>query len=209
MTPQALVDAGLDTQGLLKLLYGDVDGYGLSNAGRERMGVTGEDFVYGEVTPEVIWDLLKTVNVQPGETFYDLGSGTGKGVLFASLLSDLGKSVGIELLRELHDSANIAFTRYRERILPHLPEKHWQEIEYRCADMLEQDIADADIVFAHCTCWSPRLMDGITEKFARLRPGARVITVSKELQSPHYRSQGSMICQMAWGTATAYFWERM
>lgn len=209
MTPQALLDAGLDTGSLLKALYGDVDGYGLSSTGRERMGVSGEDFVYGEVTPEVIWDLLRTVNAQPGETFYDLGSGTGKGVLFASLLSDLGRSCGIELLPELHGAADLAHERYREQILPHLPEKHWQQVEFRCGDMLQEDFSDADIIFAHCTCWSPRLMDGITEKFGHLRPGARVITVSKDLQSPHYSYQGSLICQMAWGTATAYFWQRM
>lgn len=209
MTPQALVDAGLDTKKLMDVLYGDIDGYGLSNKGREHLGVAGEDFVYGEVTPEVVWDLLRSVRAEPGETFYDLGSGTGKGVLFASLLSDLGRSIGIELLPDLHDAAMSVCARYNDRILPYLPEKHWQKMEYRCNDMLQEDFSDADIVFAHCTCWSPRLMDGVTAKCNQLRPGARVITVSKELHSPHYAGLGSMICQMAWGTATAYFWKRM
>ena len=209
MTPQALVDAGLELPQLLQILYGDVDGYGLSNQGRERAGVHMESMTYGEVTPDVMMELMQTANAQPGQVFYDLGSGTGKPALFASMLTDLGKCVGIELLPELNDAAQMVLQRYQDQILPYLPQKHWQQIEYRCADMMEQDISDADIVFTHCTCFAPMLMDAIRAKCEQLKVGAIVITISKELGSPLFAHADTRVVQMAWGTATAYFWKKI
>ena len=69
--------------------------------------------------------------------------------------------------------------------------------------MLEVDFSDADIIFTHCTCFSPELMDGITARFNQLKAGARVITVSKGLTSPLFVPIATQTTQMAWGTATA------
>ncbi len=210
MTPQVLQDAGLTTAQVLDILYGDVDGYGLSTKGRERIQNYGEDFTYGEVTPEVMWNVMHAVGAQPGEVFYDLGSGTGKGVLFSGLLFDFAKCVGIEYLHELNESAKTAHARYQGYVLPLLPpEKSGQEMNFICGDMREQDISDADIVFTHCTCFSPALMDGMRAKLEGLKIGARVITVSRELGSPHYTYLGMIPVQMAWGAATAYLYQRM
>ncbi len=209
MTPQALLDAGLDLPQLQDILYADVDGYGLSTKGRERIANFGEDFTYGEVTPQVMWDMLHTANAQPGEVFYDLGSGTGKGVLFAGLLFDFVKCTGIEYLKELNDSAEMALARYQGYVLPLLPaHKSAPEMSFICGDMREQDISDADIVFTHCTCFSPTLMEGLRTKVDGLKSGARVITISRELGSPNYVYQGMLPVQMAWGSATAYMYQR-
>lgn len=209
MTPQALLDAGLDLPQLLDILYGDVDGYGLSTKGRERIQNFGEDFTYGEVTPQVMWDMLHQARAEPGEVFYDLGAGTGKAVLFAGLLFDFARCTGIEYLQELCDSATTALARYQGYILPILPpEKCVPQMRFICADMREQDIADGDVIFAHCTCFSPALMEGLRDRVSPLKSGSRVITVSRELGHPDYVYQGMLPVQMAWGSATAYFYRK-
>lgn len=210
MTPATLAAVGIDSAALQSMLYGDIDGYSLSSRGRERAGIHSENMTYGEVTPEVMASIMDAVHAKQGEAFYDLGAGTGKGVLYAAIMSDVAKAVGVELLPELHGASQLAHQRYKDLVLPKLPaEKKAQHVEFVCGDMLVVDFADADIVFTHCTCFSPVLMDGITAKFNQLKKGARVITVSKGISSPYYTATGSMTVQMAWGTATAYFYEKV
>jgi SAM-dependent methyltransferase len=210
MTPAILAQSGLDTAALQSMLYGDIDGYALSSRGRERAGIHSENMTYGEVTPEVMELLMTAANAKPGESFYDLGAGTGKGVLYSALMSDLGRCTGIELLPELHEASKLAQSRYMEHLLPKLPDhKKAQQIDFLCGDMLQIDFSDADIIFTHCTCFSAPLMDAITEKFNKLKKGARVITVSKGLTSPYYAATVTNTVQMAWGTATAYMYEKV
>lgn len=209
MTPQSLADAGIDMAQIMQLLYGDCDGYGLSTKGRDRTANHTEDFVYGEVTPEVMWQLLQASEAKAGENFYDLGSGTGKPPLLAAIMSDLGKCVGIELFDELHSAAQLALARYRTNILPHVPHKAAQHIEYRCNDFRSEDWSDGDIVFSHCTCFSPALMEAFVAQVNKLKSGARVMTVSKELPSPDVILLQVVPVQMAWGGATVYVYKRM
>ncbi len=205
MTPATLQQAGLDTQKVQQMLYGDIDGYSLSKRGREKVANFSENMTYGEVTPEVMEQLMTAVDAAPGEVFYDLGAGTGKAVIYAALMSDLQKSTGIELLEELHAASQLAASRYRDQVLPLLPDaKHQQSLAFVRGDMLATDFSDANIVFIHCTCFSMSLMDPLTEKFNQLKSGTRVITVSKGLHSPCYTPICTQECPMAWGSATAY-----
>ncbi len=199
----------MTTQDLQTLLYDGIDGYALSSAGRERYASYSENFTYGEVTPEVTANMLSAANAQPGEVFYDLGAGTGKGVLYAAFMSDLGKCVGIELIDELHGAAQNALARYNAEVRPVLPaHKQDQDIRFICGDMLAHDFSDGDIVFMHCTCFSPDLMQQITRLCEGLKAGSRVITVSKGLESPHFQLVLTQPCQMAWGSATLYYYQR-
>src|SRR5437867_2140564 len=100
MPSATLLRSGIDVATLQGMLYGDIDGYSLSSRGRERTGNHGENMTYGEVTPEVMDQLMTMAAAKPDETFYDLGAGTGKGVLYSALMSDLGRCTGIELLQE-------------------------------------------------------------------------------------------------------------
>jgi len=76
--------------------------------------------------------------------------------------------------------------------------------------MRDVDFGDADIVYTHCTCFSPVLMDAVTRRCERLKSGARVITVSKGLaESPAFTLRTMQPCQMAWGCATLYFYDRV
>jgi len=54
---------------------------------------------YGEIDFESFYEILKLTNPSKGEIMYDIGSGTGKAVIMASLFFPLSKVVGIEILK--------------------------------------------------------------------------------------------------------------
>ncbi len=202
--------APITAQHLLEALYSDVQGYALSAAGRSRIARESDPaFTYGEITPESIEFMLQQVQAKPGEVFYDLGSGTGKAVIFASFLGSFSKAVGIEFVDELCASAQKTLERYNAEVKPLLPlEKQMQTIEFRNADMFSQDISDADVIFTHCTCFDDDMMNRISKMCEGLKSGARVITVTKGLTSPEFISLGTFPFRLAWGDATLCFYQR-
>jgi SAM-dependent methyltransferase len=100
-------------------IYRDMEGYSISNAGRETLdSEVAQTLIYGEtplselakiLTNEALKSRLRTSKV-----FCDLGSGTGKVVIGAAmLLPQLEKIVGIELVGTLHSASNLARERLR------------------------------------------------------------------------------------------------
>jgi SAM-dependent methyltransferase len=187
-------------------LFTDVSGYTLSSSGKAAIGREADPaLTYGECTPEAVEHILTVTGARPGEVFYDLGSGTGKMVVYAAFLVPLKKSVGIELLPELHEAAQMVGQRYREEIQPKLSdERRETALEYRLGDIFEEDIQDADIVVSHCcTCFDDALMQRLSDSLESLKPGTRIVTITRGLSSPSFELVGTSMCQMGWGQATA------
>src|SRR5262249_23666724 len=151
-------------------LYKDVNGYGLSF--NDRTGPLEEEksFIYGEVLLESLLRMLDPLNPQPGEKFYDLGSGTGKFLMSAHLLYPFGKCLGVEFLPSLHAEAQRILDRYNTEIRPALPEPRG-EVEFRHGDMRDVDLTDVDIIYMHATCFSEDLQNTLRDKFQSCKPG--------------------------------------
>lgn len=201
MTFSALQDA----------LFSDVFGYSLSASGKAVIGREADPaLTYGECTPEAVEHILSVTKAKPGETFYDLGSGTGKMVVFAAFFMPLKKSVGVELIPELHEAAQMVGRRYMEEIQPQLSDGHRAtRLEYRLGDIFEADLSDADIVASHCcTCFDDALMQKLSDKQETCKPGARIVTITRGLSSPAFEPIGVTPCQMGWGQATANAYRR-
>ncbi len=200
----------ITAQHILDTLYGDVQGYSLSSQGRTRIAREADPaFTYGEVTPEAIEYIVTQVQPKEHEVFYDLGAGTGKGVVFASFFGPFSRSIGIELLPELWAAASDTATRYELEVKPQLPpHKHGQQIEFRNGDIFVQDISDADVVFSHCTCFDDELMGKLSDQCRTLKSGARIVTVTKGLVGPEFIALGTTPFRMAWGDATICFYQR-
>ncbi len=197
----------MDLSFLEQTLYKDIDGYGLSSAGRLELGRADDPaLTYGEVTPASVLRMLTKVDAKPGETFYDLGSGTGKAVLYSAIIGGMGKAVGIELVRDLYEAAETVRERYNVEVRPQIEMP--STIEFRHGDMFDHDLSDADIVFSHCTCFDDALMQRLAQKLEELRPGARVITVTKNVPSVAFETIGSELLSLGWGDATMYYQRR-
>lgn len=187
-------------------LFSDVAGYSLSASGKAVIGREADPaLTYGECTPEAVEHMLSVAGAKPGETFYDLGSGTGKMVVFAAFFMPLKKSVGVELIPELHEAAQMVGRRYMEEIQPQLPDcRRATRLEYRLGDIFDADISDADIIASHCcTCFDDSLMQKLSDKLETCKPGARIVTITRGLSSPAFDPISVTPCQMSWGQATA------
>lgn len=188
----------MTTDALLKLfdeLYEDVGGYKVSLEGRRKLGFHDSAFTYGEVEPEEFIQIINKASPRTGEIFYDLGSGTGKAVILASMFFDFARAIGIEYVHGLHYTALEVLKKYRQAAGKN-------NVEFIQRDFLEHSFSDADIVFAHATCFHEGMMQLLSSKLESLKKGARVITVSKSVDSPLFTLIANRDYQFTWGKAT-------
>ncbi len=117
---------------------------------------------------ERIRKALELANLQPGEQFYDLGSGHGRAVIMAA--RDFGaQAVGIEI-----GPVQCAISR-----LNAIWSGVSSHVRIKAGNFYRTDLSNADVIFAYLTSkYAIRLQ----EKFEReLKSGARVVTVSFDL----------------------------
>ena len=201
----------MTTSALQDQLFADVAGYSLSALGK--IAIDREDdpaLTYGECTPETVEQILSLTGAGEGDVLCDLGSGTGKLVIYAAFLAPLKKSVGIELLPELHDAAQMVAKRYRKEIQPQLTDaRRDTQLECRLGDLFDADISDATIVVSHCcTCFNDTMMQRLSDKLETCKPGTRIVTVTRPLNSSAFEPLSVAACEMGWGQATLNVYRR-
>ena len=104
--------------------------------------------------------------------FYDLGSGSGKGVIAASLVYPFKKCIGIELLESLYKISEEHKKIYDENIKKQFSE--YSElfagidkpvpISFSWGDLLKETWNEPSIILANSTCFSPDLMVELGKK---------------------------------------------
>lgn len=134
---------------------------------------------YGEVTPRGHLKLLRAVGAKPGEVYYDLGAGLGKGVLVAWLLGL--RAHGVELSSEMfrYSCQHVASLFARAPGFVHgsaVRGSGGRTLSLAHGDALRYDFSDADIVFLDDKCWDAGMMSQLTDTLARLPPRTRVIS---------------------------------
>ncbi len=192
---------------ILDTLYGDIDGYEISNIGRRSGEYPEKSFVYGEVAAESFYRIISRLKPREGAVFYDLGAGTGKAVVLAHLLFPFRRSIGIEIVPTLYESAQGVLYRYRSEIEPHLGSRPGS-IEFLLGDVMEKDFSDGDVVFMHSTCFEGGMMQRLQERLKALKPGSRIVTVTKDLQGPEFTLVEHREYNMNWGQTTIYVYTR-
>ena len=103
-------------------LYQNVDGYQISFQARQKLFENSSDLTYGEI-PFVSWrEIILRANPKNGGVFFDLGSGSGRVVVASHLLFNFRKSVGVELLFELHEAALEIKNNFEKLATPQIKE---------------------------------------------------------------------------------------
>lgn len=180
----------------------------LSRLARSSYKSSTGDLTYGEVTFSSLANILCKDLVRHGVelkgSFYDLGSGSGRGVIAAALLGHFNRVCGIEMLNELHQASVEVQEVYEAKIAPKLSLDSNQKVEFLKGNLLGVDWHDASVIFINSTCFSGPLMAKISKKANKLKPGACIVTLSQRLSSPHYELVESKIYPMSWGDATAH-----
>jgi trans-aconitate methyltransferase len=196
-------------QEIFDRLYKQLPGYEIARAEKKRLGHEEDSTTYGEVLPASFHAMMSAVSPQPGEVFIDLGSGTGKATLLAALLFPFRRAMGVELLTGLGDAARQVLGRYDAEIRPQLPAEHQhQSIEFIDGDMLQVDLSEVDVVFAHAPCYEPPLMAKLTVKLEELKSGARAIIVGHQLQSAAFAMLSMKVMKLDWGTSLTTLFQR-
>lgn len=175
---------------------------------------------YGEIEFFSYYDILLRANPKLGDIFTDLGHGTGKATIATALLfgNILSRINGIEIAEYLFDISQTIKSNLQEMInsepskIP-LFEEHKFTMELCCSDFLDLDSCpikwiESDIIFANSTCFDDDLMGKISNMAISLKPGARIITLTRPLLIPNYSDYFAIVLQrqycMSWGAATCY-----
>lgn len=196
---------------LFNFLYSDIDGYGLSHKAREnhnKSAVT-ESFLYGEL-PFATWGkIVAKLDPKKDGVFFDLGSGTGRVVMLSHLLFDFKKSIGVELLKGLHDTACKINEIYEKNIKKHvLNHVENRELQFVNKDIFDVDLREADFIFMNHPFKDNGLFDSLEEKMVReLKSGSKIVTTIRSLKHPAFKSLGDHKYNFSWGESTAYFFE--
>ncbi|CAG9330271.1 unnamed protein product [Blepharisma stoltei] len=192
-------------------------GKDVSKKDREELGNASSTLTYGEVEFVSIGEIFETIKarygaIPSGGVFYDLGSGTGKGVIAGALLHNFTECVGIEILEGLYD-VSVQQKQEYDRIFPeevkNNPElfENKPEVEFYKNDMFAQGWADASLIFANSTCFDLPMMEAIAN--APVQPGTWALTLTKNFNSPKWRIFESIRKNMSWGEATVYIHQRL
>lgn len=191
---------------LFNKLYSNIDGRSLSLKGREELELKSKSFVYGEVVPDSFYELMIDINPEPGQVFYDLGSGTGKAVFLAHWMFDFKRAVGIELVDTLYEASEKNLKRYNSEIRRTIAkEVQDKQIEFFKGDFLKYDLSDADVIFMNSTCFQEDLMSLLEKKLEEVHANAYIISLSKPLKSPAYHQYKHKLYDFSWGQATAFY----
>lgn len=156
-----------------------------------------EDLIYGETPPLTMKILLEKVQASPEDTFYDLGCGRGLTVLTAAKVYNM-TAVGVDMIP--------AFIERARKIQKFLGASR---ADFILSSFLDVDLSRATIVYTASTTFSEETMKALAEKLKTLKAGARVITLSAPLQSPHFAPTGSGVFYFTWGKTHAYFHTRV
>ena len=163
--------------------YVAIDGYDIARTAKRQQreaGIYIDGIQYGEVNPEAFATALSWCAPRAGETFVDLGSGSGKAVLTAALLHPLASATGIEILEPLHKAA----MRAHEAVLAaDARALRTPEVRFECGDALSHPWTDCDLVFVSLTCFTDEMVERVAADAQRLRSGSRLLCTSRALET--------------------------
>lgn len=140
---------------------------------------------YGEVLPSGVITIFREFGAQPGQLFYDLGSGTGKVSLLMWLLGL--RVTGIERNPSRWQAACSAAARLRDMVDANRLQElgSHQQLEFARGSFLEMDLSDANFIMASLTN-DAKLHDELTYKLATTKEGTRILSPYPFIRSPSW-----------------------
>ncbi len=180
-------------------LYQHVNGYRLSKQARTLQDAP--EYTYGEIEFESFLALLSLIKPTEETTFYDLGCGTGKAVIAASMVYDLKKAVGVELFEGLYLKA-VQQQKKLAKISGYQGKA--ERIQWIHANFLDVNFSDATLIFINSTAFSPETWQILERHLAQTAIGSTIMTMSKKLISPEFVIIHQTSMNMSWGPATVY-----
>ncbi len=196
-----------ETKNIIDKLYKGIDGFEISRNALSKMNHYYVGYEYGEATTESFYRILASVDPKKTDIFYDLGCGVGKKVFISSIGFGLRKSVGIELIPDLFQTAQNIKKDYENLVsIKNLKLKR-NIFEFHQADFNEFDFTDSTIIYLSLAPMAMEIeLDGkIRLALDCLKPGSRLITSNTPYYSDKYAIQMSEEYEYKDGKGTVYF----
>lgn len=184
--------------------YDHIDGYDISHQARLKSDIDSNNFLYGELPLDTCNEILQIANPKKG-LFCDLGSGTGKAVLAMQLLGNFKKSVGIEILPLLHNSA-VEVHQNLKKQHPQIADK----INFHNNDIFKAKLNHVDFILMN----HPFKEDGKTftkledKLLSELKPGCKIATIIRPLENPNFKHIKTKTLNFSWGQSKVNFFEK-
>jgi hypothetical protein len=150
---------------------------------------------YGETPLLALLEIAKECELQSNDVLIELGCGRGRGVFFLSYCIGC-RVIGIDWVPFFIHTANAI----SESTYPRLP------VSFQCADMQQADLTEATAIYLYGTCLSDEAILDLIERFKKLPPKTKIITVSYPLAeySPHFRTLKQFSVTFPWGEGDVF-----
>lgn len=181
--------------------FEDKAGYNITAEEQQKIHGQGWSPTYGEITPEGASMLIKEYKLNGNDVFYDLGCGVGKLVFQVLLEGGVKKSIGIEL-----SPTRIKYAKDAQEKLKDILSTHkCGIIDFLEQNMLDADLSDATALYVASTCFSDDVMTQLAKKLSTLKPGLRLVTLTKLPTLYNFRLDKQLTIPMTWSpNSTAY-----
>jgi len=203
--------------------YVGITGFGIPQAESDCIIAAKGAPTYGEIKPESLAELAEYINFTQDDVFYDFGSGVGKVTIQIFLTTPAKKSVGIELSDTRYNNAQ----KVRKEIMrdvkngdlfdfqERLDEEFWacknpekrvnfkkKKLAFQHKNFMKAKYKDATVIFMCSTCFSDELMQELTDLFAQLTDGLRVITLKRLPEHSQFTLLKTLTLPMTWSETT-------
>jgi SAM-dependent methyltransferase len=150
---------------------------------------------YGE-TPLITYEkIAKECDLNARDTFLELGSGRGRGVLFLSHFYHCF-AVGIERIPQF------------VKLSRHIAKKHEvSNAQFLCGDMLSVNIPDSSVIYLYGTCLEDAEISRLISRFKSLSNLPKIVTISYPLTDYDegvFQIEKTFTVSFPWGETEAY-----
>lgn len=159
-------------------------------------------FIYGELLYPSLMKILSEIDLQPHDTFLDLGSGLGKLVLNVFLRTNLNTVIGIEGDKSRHTTA----LRYLKKIEADLPSLYegGRKIILEHGDFLNSNFDRASIIYL--CCLDERLLIQIAKKLEKTHQVQHLFSLTPFPLLSRFRFQKTISVECSWDSAQCYYY---
>lgn len=194
---------------LFNHLYTHIDGYHLAGRAQGKLDGSSECLLYGEVPFDTWQKIVGRISPKKDAVFFDLGSGVGKVVLQSHLLFDFKKSIGVELLPDLHDKAIEVQKTFEKIIKPQIKNSlENRELVFQKGNILDVDLREADFILIPHPFKKEEDFMQLEENFLQqLKPKTKIVSLIRNLRSQAFKELGFENYEFSWGKSTANFYE--
>ncbi len=161
-----------DVRKTIRCLYREIDGYDIPHADERLVRASRGSPTYGELTPSAVKKLVEYLGLNHRDSFYDLGSGTGKVVLQAAMTVPLRRAIGIELAPSRCKDARSILRQARKQGLVRA-KTCW----FRNHDLLSAKLDDASVIYTCSTAFSRTFMAKLARKLIALNRDLMIVSL--------------------------------